>query len=659
LSKFCDKVKRGKITGPRKREFTLDGWRNAYEEFSSNDKLDTVLHIAGTHIHTKLSAIRDTLAQSSLPRLSTETRVKALVAAANHQLESFELQLRRQAKEAASHNENTELNIGTLAKTQLKLASGDSYNVEAVHGGLLDGIVIPIRAALAVDRADLNDSFNEVNWGHVAHEINLGMLYDQTENLWEDCIWNTYAIGGKSNKMMAFPLDLEAKRGTHASTTRKLALSLESFSYAMQAIRSLGAQVFHSRIKEVLAVVSEDGKQKIQLGCNELDPHSQVMLFALRTMACPPYFESLLDQTQPTLAGATLSQIFDVWMVVSQAASRLWERTSAAYLPELPIAFNAICDMREYIPYFETSVLVSAAHEATGVPVAQVQAIIDFLTFRGKRNQEFWTQPLVFTGEQSKLYPMFGAVAKPPNLRYMVECWMAQLKIKLDERGSPFEAYLRAELVEAVENSPMLSYVAKVVAQDYTFRCADESFGQIDAIFCIGSCVFVVEAKCILEPTDSTSIGTHRSAIEHAVEQAKTRVKLIEEHREEFMTNVKQFGWSLSADFRIHPLVAVSTIAHVGVPWDGVPVVDEYVLSKFFAGGYEDVGLDTNDFSVSKRIFKTFYTDAAEAEAVAARYFEHPPQLRQYADALQLREVPIYAVSKDDWSGVMIDYEQG
>lgn len=659
MSKFSEKVRHGNVVGPRKRTFTLDGWKKAYEQLSSGDEIDTALYVSGKYIHAKLAAIRNAADQSSLSRLSTETRIKAFVAVANHQFEAIELQMMDRAADLASTDGKAELHFMELASTQVKLADGVSYNVDAVLGSMLDGIAIPVKFALAGKPNLVDDSFDDVNWNDVLLETNLGALYDQAENIWEDCVWNTYMLADVNGKMVAIPMDVDAKRGSHAAAARKIGLTIESTSYAIQAVKLMGARGLSSRIKEVQLVVTEDNQQRIELGRDELDPHGQTMIFALRTMACPPYYESLLDEAQPLLAGATLSQLLDVWMVVSQAARRLWEATSSERRPELPPPSNAVSDMSEYVPFFTKDVLVAAAHEATSIPVAGVQVIIEFLTFRGREKQEFWTQPLVSTGDPSKLYPIFGAVATPPNLRFMLERWMAQLNVKFDERGPAFEEYLRSNLVKAVETSSMLSQVAKVIPRDYTFRCADGSFGQIDTIFCVGSCVFVVEAKCILEPTESTSIGTHRSAIEHAVEQAKVRVKLIEEHREEFIADMKQFGWHLAPEFRVYPLVAVSTVAHVGVSWDGVPVVDELVLERFFAGGYEDVGLDTNDFSVALRIHRPFYANAAEAEAGAPLYFEQPPQLQQYSKALQLRSVPMYSVSADDWYGFMFDFEQG
>lgn len=658
MGNFSEKVRHGKVTGPRKRTFTLEQWQAAYEEFSSNDVADETLYVAGKHIHAKLTAIRAALSQSSLSRLSTETRVKAFVSAANHQLEALEFQMNSREEQILNSDGKQEIHIEDLATVQVKLADGVSYNVDAALGSILDGILIPTKVALMGDPKVADDDLNDVSWGDISLEMNLGSLYDQAENLWEDCVWNTYILGGRKDHMLAIPLDIEAKRGTHAAAARRVALGIESTSYAIHTLKQIKECGLTSRIKEVQAVINEGDKQHIKLGPDKLDPYGQSFLFALRVMACPPYYDSLLKEVQPKLAGATLSQLLDGWMVVSQAAKRLWQAMTAKHRSELLSDPNRLSDMREYIPYFTMDALVGAIHEATGISLTKARAIIEFLTFRGKNQQEFWTQPLVSTGAPGKLYPIFGAIATPPNLRFALERWMAQLKIKLDERGTPFENYLRVSLEEAVKNSPMLSQIAKVVPRDYTFNCSDESFGQIDALFCVGAEVFVVEAKCILEPTESSSIGTHRTAIERAVVQAKARMRLIEEHRQEFMKEMKRFGWNLPPEFRVNPLVAVSTIAHVGVPLDGVPVVDVFVLDKFFEGGYEHVGMDAGDFSVAERTYLPFYTNTTEAESGAAQYFLHPPQLKQYRDLLLLRNVPMYPASSTDWSGVMMDFEQ-
>ena len=658
MGDFINNVRRGQVIGPRRRTFTLDGWEQAYEQFPLNDRFDSALYESAKHIHAKLAAIRGAIRQSSLSRLSTETRIKAFIAAVNQQYGVFQQRVRERAADNAERDGSRELQVQDLARTRLTLADGCSYNVEAVLGSMLDGVAIPIRFALKGRTHIAADSFDDVDWSHVQLEMNLGIFYDATENLWEDCVWNTYVIVGARERVVAIPTDTHAKRGFHAAGPRKLALTIGMISFAVRAIRTGERLGFTSRIKEVQSVVTEGEHQSIKFGRNELDPHSLAMLYAMRTMACPAYYDSLLEEPQPLLAGATLSQLFDGWMVVSQAAKCMWDATSSADLPDTPGDLVTASEFLHYVPFFTREALVDALLEAAGIPQVQAEAIIEFLSFRGEADQEFWTQPLVPVGDPSKLYPVFGAIASPPNLRFTLERWMAQLNVDLGERGGPFEQYLRPSLVEAAASSPMLSGVSSVVPRDYTFRCADGAFGQCDAIFCIGETVFVVEAKCILEPTESSTIGTHRSAIEHAVEQARFRVQLIEDHRDEFSTDMKQFGWNLPQTFQVYPLVAVSTVAHVGVPLRGVPVVDEFVLSRFFAGGYEKVGLVGGDFSIRETIFHPFYSSAAEAEEIAASYFKNPPQLQQYSDALQLRPVPLHPVTEDDWSGILMEYDQ-
>ncbi|MDE1190885.1 MAG: hypothetical protein PW786_01905 [Arachidicoccus sp.] len=115
--------------------------------------------------------------------------------------------------------------------------------------------------------------------------------------------------------------------------------------------------------------------------------------------------------------------------------------------------------------------------------------------------------------------------------------------------------------------------------------------------------------------------------VEKGAEQARKRVALIESHRDEFIQTMRSFGWRLPAAFSVHPLIALSTPAHVGVACDGVSVVDEFILGRFFTGHYERIGLDVRDLPASKRVVIPFYATADEAEANASAYSAQPPQL--------------------------------
>lgn len=658
MGEFSQKVRHGDVIGPRKRTFTLEGWKNNYETSSQIDEMDTTLYDAGKLIHAKLSAIRGVVEQSPLSSLSRETRIKAFVAATNHQFEAVQIKMRRHTIDVARDRGDGEVHVLDFANARTTLADGVSYNLANVLGTVIEGHTIPIKVALTAPANLVHDDFDAVNWRAVITEVNLGFLYKQTEDLWEDCVWNKYALLPSDNGVIATPTDPDAKQGFLAAQARKTTLDFESMIYTAQAFAVLKKNQLAPRIKEVHSVINEHDAQRIVLGRNEMDPHRQIMLYAMQTIARPPYYDSLLEDPQAVLAGASLSKLLDGWMVLSQASARLWDQTAPARERQDSEGSNTLSDMREYLPHFKEEALVAAMQNAAELSQKEAQAILKFLTFRGKDKQELWTQPLVPAGDQANLYPIFGVLVIPPSAHFLLERWMVQLNVRLDKRGHAFEQYLRSSLVRAAADSPMLSSVAKVVSQDYTFNCSDGSFGQFDALFCIGSCVFAVEAKCILEPVEPTSIGTHRTAIEGAAEQAKTRVKLIEDHRAEFIADVKQFGWSLPPDFCVYPLIAVSTVAHVGVLCRDVPVVDKHILDRFFAGGYEDGWIGGSDFSVLKRSFRSFYSNAADAESEAPVYFDEPPQLRRFNDGWEPKMANLTQVSPTDWRGILIYYEQ-
>lgn len=657
MGKFLKKVRHGEIDGPRKRTFTPDLWKAAFEQHSSGDEEDVLLLSSGLRIHTKLAAIRGVLSKSRLRNLSTVALGKVLVATANHQYEALLHQVRQTNAAIANNKQLMGVDVLTLAGAQVKVANGESFAVDAALTSLLDGIRVPLKVALQGRKKAGLESLSDAPWNDVLLEMNLGILYEQFEGLWEDCVWSTYAIVGKGRQVVALPKNPEAKRGRHASQLRQVALGIEATSYVKRAFEQANALGVRGKLKEVQSVEIDGDNQKIVLGPSAKDPHSQAFLYAHFLMACPEFLSSLLSEPRERLAGLSITQLFDGWMVIANAAAALWQKSSPLLQSPQTTLKNEYSDMNDYIPFLDKHVLANAIHEASGVHRAGAAAIVDFLTFDGTNSQDFFTQPLVKVDDSTKLYLVAGAIVSPPNMRYVAERWIAQLGGDLESRGLAFELHIRNVLLEAVATSPQLFEAAKVVPEDYTFRCADERFAQMDSLFCVGSSVFVVEAKCILEPVDASSTGTHRVALEHAAVQAKFRIGLIEEFREHFIGEMKRFGWTLPSDFRIYPLIAVSTWAHVGVVVDSVPVVDELVFQRFFAGKYSRVVLQA-DMTVAERIEKVLYESAEEAEFTAARYFEAPPQLKQYSDNLKLRKFPLYAVADDDWYGAMVDYDQ-
>ena len=203
----------------------------------------------------------------------------------------------------------------------------------------------------------------------------------------------------------------------------------------------------------------------------------------------------------------------------------------------------------------------------------------------------------------------------------------------------------------------MLAGHAICIKDDYTFKPTGGRDEQIDLIFVIGSTVFLAEVKCILEPTEAKGEAMHRKTVLGAAEQALRKSQALKDNRKEFVADVKRFGIDLGQDFNVLPLVIVSTSTHVGVPADGVPVIDEYILEKFLEGELEDVAVTGDDFEIQNRVKAIFYTDLADAQAKAPQYFASPPQVQRLLDGVTARVVPLHAIDENDWTGLMVTLE--
>jgi hypothetical protein len=307
----------------------------------------------------------------------------------------------------------------------------------------------------------------------------------------------------------------------------------------------------------------------------------------------------------------------------------------------------------KYAPVLQVDALVAGLRAAAGFDPQAAKNLIDFLTYQGARDREIWSQPLVPVSPTA-VAPVFAAVANP-NLRRLVDVWMRQAGIDMAKRGEAFEAHIRALVQQAIKESKILNGHAMSIPQNYTFTPPGESGVQFDLLFILGSTIFVVEAKCVLEPTEAKGVAMHRKTVMEAADQSLFRAKVLDANRTAFIADMKQrFGIAVPEDFTTVPLVLVSTATHVGVPAKDVAVIDEFILERYLAGELEDLAIQGPSFEVVDRAKIMFYKDAEEAEARAAEYFANPPQMRRFVQGVKEVLTPFPAITEGDWVGAVM-----
>jgi len=658
---FLERVRKEEIDGPLRRKFTPSKWKRAFEDSAPHDEADKRLHIAALVIHEKLQNIRSRLISSSTSNLSAAEKLRACVAASNYNF----LVTRTKTQEAfqkigaeLADAERNEIRAEEIfSEIKLELPGGFDYSPDEIVESIVDGIEVPIKFALK-DSPDLsgNPRMARVTWSDIVLELNLGIMFRQTEDLWDDCLWNGYSVHNSKLGKIFIPEDIKIKRGYALGIARRMSLATNFSIIGKRCHDEMMAKGYKPRIRDIVSI-KKDGKRQTIKVSKTGDPTSEAQedLFILRALANEKYYANLLNAPLPALKGVTLSDVLNAWVVISRIA--IVQLEMIAKNEEASVDTDAPNQswLTEYLPILQIESLVQALSNAADIQPAVGRLIVDFFTYHGNNGQEIWAAPLVPVGPRS-VAPVFAAVVSP-NLRRLVDIWMRLGGIDLEVRGPAFEQYLRKRIQDSIAASPVLHNQAKSLPNGYMFGPSTGRSEEIDLLFIIGSTVFVGEAKCILEPTDAKGLSNHRRTVLGAAEQAIRKSRCLDNNKAEFINDVSRFGITLSEDFNVFPFIVVSTGTHVGTPADGVPVIDEYILTKFLEGELEHATVDASNFMIHQRTKDIFYTDIADAQAKALQYFTSPPQLKRLIAGLCGRVIPIHAIDEKDWEGFVISVE--
>lgn len=647
----------GHIPGPLQKKFTPQRWERAFKECGDPDDEDLNIYEAALAIHEKLSAIRASLKVSSSEGLTPTTKLRCFVAAANHNTLLASKKTEEAIEKAAEARVKRLLkgfSIEELTAVKLTLPSGTQASPDAVVESLVDGIEMPVGFVLS-SSPDLagNPNLKQVHWVDIVIELNLGVFYRYAEDVWDDCLWNGYRLLDQSKKRLFYPTQLAYQKAHVMGIARRRSLAMAFSVVARQfQCQMAAAGLAINGVREIRQIERVGKRQVLKVSKPGDLTEAQEQLTALRAYASEPYYRELLQEKAPHLNGLTLNDVLTAWTVISKASKLLMETLDAK---TEDVADDAPPQnwLPKYAPVLQVDALVAGLRAAAGFGPQAAKNLIDFLTYQGARDREIWSQPLVPVSPTA-VAPVFAAVANP-NLRRLVDVWMRQAGIDMAKRGEAFEAHIRALVQQAIKESKILNGHATSIPENYTFTPPGESGVQFDLLFILGSTIFVVEAKCVLEPTEAKGVAMHRKTVMEAADQSLFRAKVLDANRTAFIADMKQrFGIAVPEDFSTVPLVLVSTATHVGVPAKDVAVIDEFILERYLAGELEDLAIQGPSFEVVDRAKIMFYKDAEEAEARAAEYFANPPQMRRFVQGVQEVLTPFPAITEGDWLGAVM-----
>lgn len=659
MGEFTKLVQADKVSGPLRRAFTATSWKKGFDACLEADETDKNVYATGLLIHEKLHNIRTRLKLSTSPTLSATTKMRAFVAAVNHNFlvtrENAHIAIAKLGHERAQQ-EPEGFRIEDLTAVKLKLPGGFDWTPNEIVESSIDGVEVPVSFALAAS-PDLsgNPRMDQVQWGDISLELNLGVFYRFAEDLWNDCLWNGYKLIDTGHLKAFIPTDLDASLSYSMGLARRQSLSIGYTAIATSYHRDMIVRGLIPRVREIRAIERKGKRQVIKLETPSEPSKAQEELLVARSLATEPYYADILSEPRDALCGQSVSMLLTAWGVVARASLLLLDAVAKKHADGIDTDSPTHVWLPGYAPVLQTEALVQAVSSVTGVTRAQSKNLVEFLTFRGRSGQEIWAQPLVPVGP-SAIVPVFGATVSP-NLRRLVDVWLRQLEIDLSVRGPAFEVHLRTLVEQGIAESKILAGSAWSLKDDYTFKPAGSRSEQIDLLLVIGTTVILAEAKCILEPTDAKAIAMHRRTVLGAAEQARRKSQSLHANRADFVADMKKRGYELTENFDLVPLVVLSTSTHVGVAANGIPVVDEYILGRFLDGELGEVAMSGVELTIRKTLKTVFYSSAAEAQDRAASYFSAPPQMKKFEEGVNGRMIPLHAIDENDWRGVVVTLE--
>jgi hypothetical protein len=644
---FIDKVRAGRILGPLRRGFDPAAWAASYAEFGSDDA-DAALHHAGVELHSKARAIRAQVEESSASHLRLCTRLRALVAIANHNCHA----IRRQS-DSADESDDDALAVHRLVAKKLEIPGGQRFTADELLQTTVDALQIPLREELS-RRESLsgNPEFHKVEWNRIGDIFNLAIVYGLVEAIWDDCLWNGYSIAGNGNEVTIQTAMPSHQASRAVSEFRHTYLALQFMSIGAAATKSPSMKLLIEDSVPHVTSIFRDGKQeRLRFANVEGGIEDRLFSFVLQQYASEPYYAELLSESISRLAGARFHNLVTAWHIVSGVARVMLE---AIELPSSSEDGREGSWLPRFCPTVTTDALTTAFMQKCSISLKQSRSLLAFLTFTGEPGQEIWAQPLIPVGSGT-VAPVFAA-ALTPNLNRLVDVWMRQLGLDLGARGPAFEAYVRNRVKGMIDRSEILKNESGVSPKSLTIAAGD-SFEELDLVFNVGGLVFVGEAKCALQPTECKQWAMHRKTVAGAGTQVLRKVKFLECHRQAFVAKCSEVGLSVSDECKICPLVIVNSPTHVGEPIEGVAVVDLDILSVFFSGKWTEWAEVSPEGEVTPIHESVLFSSLAEAEYLAPEYFRNPPQVDVLRRSTSERVIKIPAISPEDWEGDYIVHE--
>ena len=350
----------------------------------------------------------------------------------------------------------------------------------------------------------------------------------------------------------------------------------------------------------------------------------------MRIVVRQQYYSDLWYAQSSARPGLTLDLVLKAWEVISTASQTLVNRLKEQSLPEH--------DIKGHAPVLHVDALCQAIQSAVEIPYALARLLMDFLVYKGQEGDDLWAQPLIAVSDD-RVAPVLMTACNP-QVRRIIDIWLARLGIEVREKGNAFEAHVRTVIGHAAAHSKHLSDTV-VLPSEFKFRIDRKRIEEIDLVVVCGPIVIVGECKCNVLPDEPRDWHKHREIVYKAVDQISRKAKAVDCNKALFLEQLKERSIHLPEHFDVLPIVVLNTALHAGIKHHGVPVVDVPMLETYFAGYIRNGTVEREDGELDVVPELWLYPDAEAARERLTDYLCAPPQLRRLWNSVRDCSIPL------------------
>ncbi|WP_224248957.1 hypothetical protein [Hyalangium gracile] len=611
------RVLEGDLKGPSQKGFEPEQWLSALRAIPSPSLEDLRLFAAALWFDSQFEGLRAYFEATPVPPGRPDQIIRRAVGLVNRECLTVAETVQRNL--AATRGTITQRDI---VESRISLAG--NVNVapaEATVEGTVDGLRFELAALTAsTPRTFANELDGLGQLRQMFLRLNFTIAYHGLEEDWMECLHHDLAVEMPEDQpTQLVPRDLERASARALGLDRETMLVQEMMQHGIEGLRKLPRVLDAILRRKAIRFRKLSGK--VHVGETTEDMAVQIHLW--RMVASEPDLDPHAKEPLESLGGVTLLEMLEAWAALVPLTMDI-----ASRMPRIPLTHPA--QFEELAPLIPVRALVAALAKATGLADERCRTIIDALTWRTVRDS-LWFRPLVSVGPEHRVIVL--AALQSPNLRRSLEYWMSEGGWDLGKRGTSYEDHVRASLAKKIKGKPHWNFSGVV---PHKLQPPDSSVGDLDLVVWIGNKILVGEIKCFRRPATSHEWFLHEERIRDAVKQLQGKVKYVRENPAWLADEVNKVGGNVDpAAVSIECCVVLNSALGSLQIIDEVPIVDTYILNRYFNEGRGEILVSTEPVK-TKTV--AFYNSQDEAAEKLGDYLRQPPHLSFYKKLVTLDE---------------------